>query len=143
MTVSGTGLDQDGMDFKCVFGQAEARAERLNASATTCVVPGALSAGAVAAGLSGVGDILSISGQYHYYEDPVIRSILPRYGAIGRSSLVTLVGSGFVGAGLECRFGTEVISGRRVRLLSASLMVCESPPSQEAGGVAVAAFIFL
>ena len=137
MTMHGAGLGQYEVGVKCMFGQDVTRAQMLNASAVLCVVPSAGSAGAVSAGLSEKDGALTENNQYQYYEAPTIESIQPSYGGIGKSSLVTLVGAGFGGAGLECRFGSEVIRGLGVRLLSASMVVCESPRSPAAASVVV------
>ena len=133
VTMHGAGLGQGASSAKCKFGQSETRARVVNASTMTCAVPGAASVGIVVAGLSGLSD----NSQYEYYDAPTIQSIQPSYGAIGKSSLVTLVGTGFGGVGLECRFGSESIRGHGVRLVSASMMVCESPLSMVAASVAV------
>jgi len=75
VTMYGTGLGQYDGGVKCMFGQDQTVAQKLNASAVLCVVPSAGSAGVVSAGLSGKDGALTDNSQYQYYEDPTIESI--------------------------------------------------------------------
>jgi hypothetical protein len=52
VTMYGIGLGQYDVGVKCIFGQDQTMAQKLNASAVLCVVPSGGSAGVVSAGLS-------------------------------------------------------------------------------------------
>ena len=137
VTLSIAGLELEDGGLKCVFGSATTWARLLNDSAVACTVPSAAVAGSVTFGLSGVTGDMIYRDEYLLYDHPTIQSILPSYGALGKTSLVTLVGTGFTGDGLECRFGSEVVRGAGVRRLTTSMVMCESPQSKVAESVAL------
>eukprot|EP00961_Rhodomonas_salina_P109467 1473504-Rhodomonas_salina.1 len=104
----------------------------------SCTVPARSVSGVVKVRvIEGDGGI-ALEGEqpYLYYQAPTVVGIQPSRGLIAGGTSVSVVGSGFVDGGLQCRFGVnEVVAGRSAEWISSTALACVAPVSVSGPGI--------
>ena len=75
--------------------------------------------------------------EFEYIGASMVLRVSPERGAVTGGTLVSVQGSGFTNAGVQCRFGSMTVLGRGAMLMSSSLVHCTAPPSESFGEVMV------
>jgi hypothetical protein len=123
--------------FKLSNGQSISVASALNVDQLSLSAPA--NTGQASVQLSANGAALNSVATWLYYAVPSLASTTPIGGVISGGTAVTIDGQNFVSTGeLACRFGTQQSS--RVRIVSATQVVCDTPtsPGGATGAVDVA-----
>ncbi|KAJ1464678.1 hypothetical protein T484DRAFT_3120831, partial [Baffinella frigidus] len=131
LRVSGLTATSDGV--RCVFGQATAYGVMREDGSVECVSPSSKVAGKVTLKLEGY----TGGATFTYFEAPTVASLRPSRGSLVGGASVSVTGSNLAGSLVQCRFGTTVVDGTSVRVVSSTAVVCYSPRMSAAGTVGV------
>ena len=131
LRVSGLTATSDGV--RCLFGQATVHGVMRENGSVECVSPSSKVAGKVTLKLEGYNG----GAAFTYFEAPTVALIRPSRGSLVGGASATLTGSNLAGSLVQCRFGTTVVDGTSVRVVSSTAVVCFSPLMATAGTVGV------
>jgi len=68
--------------------------------------------------------------RFEVYTEPPVVGLVPSRGTVKGGSYVSVLGSKFAGTALQCRFGSQKVSGSGARLVSSTLVACRVPAGQ-------------
>jgi len=137
VTVKGSKLDLFNASLHCTFGFISTPARLRGKNELVCSVPGSETPGDVQMNLVHMGINVPGSVVYRYLEDSEVWSLFPSQGQLTGETLVSVIGTRFVGGGVHCKFGTRIVQSAGVLLSSSTLVLCTSPAAKEEGRVAV------
>jgi hypothetical protein len=97
--------------MSCRFGTMGPLASRVAGSGVECIAP-AHEGGSVAVATSANDEVWSVSElAFVYVPSAVVYAVTPSSGSVSGGEIVIVMGSGFEGESIKCRFGQEVVSG--------------------------------
>ena len=142
VTVSTYGsMRGEGDTVSCHFGTVVVAGEVRGDSSVVCVSPKTRSRSTVELRVSegSSGALLMGSLTFEYLDELRITGVRPSIGILGRGTSVSVMLSGGISgaSGLQCRFGTQVVTGDGVRMMSSSMVTCLAPVLGEAEEVTV------
>ena len=138
VSVTGLGLDSESGQYACLYGMNSVVGQLVRPNLVLCRSPTGIMAGSVVDLMLTVDKEL-VSGVYKFevYDEPRVVSLMPSRGTVQGGSYVSVLGSKFSGSEVQCRFGSQGVSGSGVRLLSSTLIACRVPPGTLGESVAV------
>eukprot|EP00961_Rhodomonas_salina_P300769 3940103-Rhodomonas_salina.1 len=134
----GKHLAVGGVQKRCLFGAGHVSLARwISSSWVECVVPGQMAGNVtVELELEGGGGVSSNGLRYEYAGRSSLYATWPSSGPVVGGTAVSMIGSWYTGAsGVQrCRFGSTAVAATQV---SSSVILCKSPPMNDAGIVEV------
>ena len=127
--------------MSCRFGTMGPLASRVAGSGVECIAP-AHEGGSVAVATSANDEVWSVSElAFAYVPSAAVYAVTPSSGSVSGGEIVIVMGSGFEGESIKCRFGQEVVSGVYVggdelcvtKSYSAPLLNASSDESMQTG----------
>ena len=134
ITAIGSNFDVSAQSVQCVYGAAALTGRVLDSSHVLCPTPAAANlstAASVPLTLSFHQQSVSSSQPYSLLPPPLLTQLAPASGAVTGGTQLTLTGANFASFPLFCLFNTS--TAVQASLLSASTVVCTTPPSSSAG----------
>ena len=130
MTVTGAGM-QHGV--VCRFGDSSVAASVVDDSQAECVSPAGATAGELTLSVATLDGASAHHGsRYEYYDAPRVVRVWPSRGVPTGGTLVSVIGSGYKGGEVKCRFGAVSVGGQAVSWISSTMVACIAPGA--AGG---------
>eukprot|EP00698_Gefionella_okellyi_P014432 TRINITY_DN4005_c0_g1_i5.p1 TRINITY_DN4005_c0_g1~~TRINITY_DN4005_c0_g1_i5.p1 ORF type:complete len:1114 (+),score=261.18 TRINITY_DN4005_c0_g1_i5:484-3825(+) len=137
----GTAIAVYGTDFVsssrlyCSVNTVRVSATYQSSTQVICVTPAVTSAGPVNVDVTNNNaDFTGAPVVFTYFVTSVVTSLLPSFGSAAGGTIVTVSGTDFVDADMQCRFGTA-LSTPVLAFVSATRLICQTPPASAPGAI--------